>query len=186
VLTYNGLRIADALTSCGAPLSEGTNVVPVGGLVLGQRYIITPAMVFQVIADAGGSGGAFYNSIAATNTPSIVSGWASPANRCSDDTTQATNVQRFALGFRVQRRQPFCLVHRHEDLMSSPTPQFDIADIHNEYAQQVAMLSQRCAMLTASNGALHRANAALTARLTEMESQSAQDAPLPDIARAAD
>lgn len=57
--------------------------------------------------------------------------------------------------------------------MSNPAPQFDIADIHNEYAQQVGMLSQRCAMLTASNGALHRANAALTARLTEVEKELA-------------
>jgi len=49
----------------------------------------------------------------------------------------------------------------------------DIADVHNEYAQQIATLSQRCAMLSASNGALHRANAALAARLTEMENAKA-------------
>jgi hypothetical protein len=48
----------------------------------------------------------------------------------------------------------------------------DIADVHNEYAQQIATLSQRCAMLSASNGALHRANAALVARLTEMENEA--------------
>jgi hypothetical protein len=62
----------------------------------------------------------------------------------------------------------------------------DITDVHNEYSQQVAMLSQRCAMLSASNGALHRANAALVARLTEMEKQSVEDAARSGIVRAAE
>lgn len=56
--------------------------------------------------------------------------------------------------------------------MNAPL-QLDVADVHNEYAQQVGMLSQRCAQLAASNAALLRANAALVARLTEMENAKA-------------
>lgn len=65
-------------------------------------------------------------------------------------------------------------------------PQLDPADLHNEYSQQVAMLSQRCAMLHASNAALHRVNSQLIAALAakEKELADARSAGLPVAAAA--
>ena len=56
------------------------------------------------------------------------------------------------------------------DFDLNPTQHLDVNDLHREYGQQLSMLSQRCALLAAANGAQERHIKELTNEIADLKS----------------